>query len=60
MVLTHLILYGMIMVNGQQCIEDPELRISDLAKLLSKELSTKENAIHNHLSEVYFLSTCPY
>lgn len=32
-VLTRLILNGMI-VKGQQCNEDPELRISDLAKLL--------------------------
>ncbi|KJA17627.1 hypothetical protein HYPSUDRAFT_146327 [Hypholoma sublateritium FD-334 SS-4] len=57
MVLTHLILNGMIKVKGQlgemaKCIEDPEPRISDLAKLFFKELSTKENAIYNNLPDV--------
>ncbi|PPQ81973.1 hypothetical protein CVT25_014624 [Psilocybe cyanescens] len=57
MVLTHLILNGMIKVKGQlgemaKCLEDPEPRISDLAKLFFNELSTKENAIYNNLPDV--------
>ncbi|KAF9457593.1 non-SMC mitotic condensation complex subunit 1-domain-containing protein [Collybia nuda] len=57
MVLTHLILNGMIKVKGQlgemaKCVEDPEPRIADLAKLFFKELSTKENAIYNNLPDV--------
>lgn len=56
MVLTHLILNGMIKVKGQlgemaKCVEDPEPRIADLAKLFFKELSTKENAIYNNLPD---------
>ncbi|KAJ3506594.1 hypothetical protein NLJ89_g6784 [Agrocybe chaxingu] len=57
MVLTHLILNGMIKVKGQlgemaKCLEDPEPRIADLAKLFFTELSTKENAIYNNLPDV--------
>ncbi|KAF9528388.1 non-SMC mitotic condensation complex subunit 1-domain-containing protein [Crepidotus variabilis] len=57
MVLTHLILNGMIKVKGQlgemaKCVEDPEPRIADLAKLFFGELSTKENAIYNNLPDV--------
>ncbi|KAJ7844392.1 non-SMC mitotic condensation complex subunit 1-domain-containing protein [Mycena olivaceomarginata] len=57
MVLTHLILNGMIKVKGQlgemaKCIEDPDTRISDLAKLFFKDLSTKDNAIYNNLPDV--------
>ncbi|PPQ70796.1 hypothetical protein CVT24_001077 [Panaeolus cyanescens] len=57
MVLTHLILNGMIKVKGQlgemaKCVEDPDPRIADLAKLFFKELSTKENAIYNNLPDV--------
>ncbi|KAF8890031.1 non-SMC mitotic condensation complex subunit 1-domain-containing protein, partial [Gymnopilus junonius] len=57
MVLTHLILNGMIKVKGQlgemaKCLEDPEQRIADLAKLFFEELSTKENAIYNNLPDV--------
>jgi condensin complex subunit 1 len=56
MVLTHLILNGMIKVKGQlgemaKCLEDPEPRIADLAKLFFKELSSKENAIYNNLPD---------
>lgn len=64
MVLTHLILNGMIQVKGQlgemaKCIEDPEPRISDLARLFFNELSTKENAIYNNLPDgMFFLRTC--
>ena len=59
MVLTHLILNGMIKVKGQlgemaKCLEDPESRISDLAKLFFTELSTKENAIYNNLPDGMF------
>lgn len=57
MVLTHLILNGMIKVKGQlgemaKCIEDPETRVSDLAKLFFSELSTKENAVYNNLPDI--------
>lgn len=56
MVLTHLILNGMIKVKGQlgemaKCLEDPEQRIADLAKLFFTELSTKDNAIYNNLPD---------
>lgn len=57
MVLTHLILNGMIKVKGQlgemaKCLEDPDRRISDLAKLFFTELSTKDNALYNNLQDV--------
>ncbi|KIM35665.1 hypothetical protein M413DRAFT_449620 [Hebeloma cylindrosporum] len=57
MVLTHLILNGMIKVKGQlgemaKCLEDPDTRIADLAKLFFDGLSTKENAIYNNLPDV--------
>ena len=56
MVLTHLILNGMIKVKGQlgemaKCLEDPEPRIADLAKLFFTELATKDNAIYNNLPD---------
>jgi condensin complex subunit 1 len=56
MVLTHLILNGMVKVKGQlgemaKCLEDPEQRIADLAKLFFTELSTKDNAIYNNLPD---------
>lgn len=56
MVLTHLILNGMIKVKGQlgemaKCLEDPDQRIADLAKLFFTELSTKDNAIYNNLPD---------
>ena len=61
MVLTHLILNNMIKVKGQpgdmgKCLEDPESRISDLAKLFFTELLTKENAIYNNLPDGMFFS----
>ncbi|ORY31954.1 non-SMC mitotic condensation complex subunit 1-domain-containing protein [Naematelia encephala] len=57
MVLTHLILNGMIKVKGQlgemaKCLEDPDQRISDLAKLFFTQLSTKDNALYNNLQDV--------
>ncbi|KAJ3304406.1 Condensin complex subunit [Blyttiomyces sp. JEL0837] len=57
MVLTHLILNGMVKVKGQisemaKCLEDPDKRISDLAKLFFTELSTKDNAIYNNLPDI--------
>ena len=57
MVLTHLILNGMIKVKGQlgemaKSLEDPDQRISDLAKLFFTELSTKDNALYNNLQDV--------
>jgi condensin complex subunit 1 len=47
----------MIKVKGQlgemaKCLEDPDPRISDLAKLFFKELSTKDNALYNNLQDV--------
>ena len=57
MVLTHLILNGMIKVKGQlgelaKCLEDDEMRVSDLAKLFFSELAMKENAVYNHLPDI--------
>lgn len=57
MVLTHLILNGMIKVKGQlgemaKCLEDPDPRISDLARLFFTELNTKDNALYNNLQDV--------
>lgn len=57
MVLTFLILNGMVKVKGQisemaKCIENPDKRISDLAKLFFSELSTKDNAIYNNLPDL--------
>jgi condensin complex subunit 1 len=57
MVLTFLILNGMIKVKGQisemaKCIEDPDKRISDLAKLFFTELAAKDNAVYNNLPDV--------
>jgi condensin complex subunit 1 len=57
MVLTFLILNGMIKVKGQIsemaiCLEDPDRRISDLAKLFFTELSQKDNAIYNNLPDI--------
>lgn len=59
MVLTHLILNGMIKVKGQlgemaKCVEDPDQRIADLAKLFFTELATKDNAIYNNLPDGMF------
>ncbi|KAG2116173.1 non-SMC mitotic condensation complex subunit 1-domain-containing protein [Suillus clintonianus] len=57
MMLMHLILNGMIKVKGQlsemaKCLENEEIRISDLAKVFFKELSTKDNAVYNNLPNV--------
>ena len=57
MVLTHLILNGMVKVKGQisemaKCLEDPDQRIADLAKLFFTELSSKDNAIYNNLPDI--------
>jgi condensin complex subunit 1 len=46
----------MIKVKGQlgemaKCLEDPDPRVSDLAKLFFTELSTKDNAIYNNLPD---------
>jgi condensin complex subunit 1 len=56
MVLTRLILNGMIKVKGQlgelaKCLEDPDRRIADLAKMFFSQLSTKDNAIYNNLPD---------
>jgi condensin complex subunit 1 len=57
MVLTHLILNGMVKVKGQlgemaKCIDDPDQRISDLAKLFFTELASKDNAVYNNLPDI--------
>jgi len=57
MVLSHLILNGMVKVKGQiyemaKCVEDPDIRIADLAKLFFSELSTKDNAVYNNLPDI--------
>ncbi|KAJ1656402.1 condensin complex non-SMC subunit Cnd1 [Dispira simplex] len=66
MVLTHLVLNGMIKVKGQlgemaKCLEDPDRRISDLAKLFFTELASKDNYVYNNLPDmISTLSTGPY
>jgi condensin complex subunit 1 len=60
MVLTHLILNGMIKVKGQlgemaKRVEDPETRITELAKLFFKGLSGKDNAIFNQIVCPFFV-----
>jgi len=58
LVLIHLILNDMIKAHTNigsiaLCLEDPEPRISDLARLFFHELSCQdENVIHNYLPEV--------
>jgi condensin complex subunit 1 len=57
MVLTHLILNGMVKVKGQiaemcKCLEDEDVRISDLAKLFFTELASKDNAVYNNLPDI--------
>ncbi|RKP34889.1 non-SMC mitotic condensation complex subunit 1-domain-containing protein [Dimargaris cristalligena] len=57
MVLTHLILNGMIKVKGQlgemaKCLEDPDRRISDLAKLFFTELASKDSYLYNNLPDM--------
>jgi len=57
MVLSHLILNGMVKVKGQifemaKCIEDPDIRIADLAKLFFSELAGKDNAVYNNLPDI--------
>lgn len=57
MVLTHLILNGLVKVKGQisamaLCLEDEDVRVSDLAKLFFTELSTKDNAVYNNLPDI--------
>ncbi|ORX90468.1 hypothetical protein K493DRAFT_339988 [Basidiobolus meristosporus CBS 931.73] len=57
MVLTHLILNGMIKVKGQlgemaKCLENPDQRISDLARLFFTELASKDNAVYNNLPDM--------
>ena len=57
MVLSHLVLNGMVKVKGQisemaKCLEDPDTRISDLAKVFFSELSTKDNAVYNNLPDI--------
>lgn len=57
MVLTFLILNGMVKVKGQisemaKCLECEDKRIADLAKLFFTELSTKDNAVYNNLSDI--------
>ncbi|KAJ1969791.1 condensin complex non-SMC subunit Cnd1 [Dispira parvispora] len=66
MVLTHLVLNGMIKVKGQlgemaKCLEDPDRRISDLAKLFFTELASKDNYVYNNLPDmISTLSTGPH
>lgn len=57
MVLTHLILNGMVKVKGQigqmaMCLEDEDVKISNLSRLFFTELSTKDNAIYNNLPDI--------
>ncbi|ORY02109.1 hypothetical protein K493DRAFT_387433 [Basidiobolus meristosporus CBS 931.73] len=57
MVLTHLILNGMVKVKGQlgemaKCLENPDARISNLARLFFTELASKDNAVYNNLPDI--------
>lgn len=58
MVLTHLILNDMVKVKGQVsnivlCLEDPDPRISDLAKMFFQELSKRSNnPIYNLMPDI--------
>ncbi|KAK9712483.1 condensin complex non-SMC subunit Cnd1, variant 2 [Basidiobolus ranarum] len=57
MVLAHLILNGMVKVKGQlgemaKCLENPDIRISNLARLFFTELSSKDNAVYNNLPDI--------
>ncbi|ANB13119.1 Ycs4p [Sugiyamaella lignohabitans] len=58
MTLTFLILAGQVKVKGQlgemaKCLEDPDKRISDLARMFFTELSTKDNAIYNGFIDMF-------
>jgi len=57
MVLSHLILNGMIKVKGQisemaKCLNEPDAKISELAKLFFAEMAAKDNAIYNNLPDI--------
>jgi condensin complex subunit 1 len=58
MVLSHLVLNGMVKVKGQlsemaQCLTDSDSRTSDLTKLFFMELAGRDNAIYNHLPDLF-------
>ncbi|CAH0026072.1 unnamed protein product [Clonostachys rhizophaga] len=60
MTLTFLILAGQIKVKGQigmmaKCLEDEDRRIADQARMFFTELSTKDNAVYNHFSDMFGL-----
>ncbi|KAK6062645.1 Condensin complex subunit 1 [Seiridium cupressi] len=60
MTLTFLILAGQVKVKGQlgemaKCLEDPDKRIADLARMFFGELSTKDNAVYNHFVDMFSL-----
>ncbi|ROT37807.1 condensin complex component cnd1 [Sodiomyces alkalinus F11] len=60
MTLTFLILAGQVKVKGQlgemaKCMEDPDRRIADLARMFFTELSTKDNAVYNHFVDMFGL-----
>ncbi|EAL60491.1 condensin-2 complex subunit D3 [Dictyostelium discoideum AX4] len=57
MVLTHLILNDMIKVKGQIsemaiCLEDSDIRISNIAKLFFSTLASKGNNLYNSLPDI--------
>lgn len=58
MTLTFLILAGQVKVKEQlgemaKCLEDPDRRIADLARMFFLELSTKDNAIYNSFIDMF-------
>lgn len=58
MTLTFLILAGQVKVKEQlgemaKCLEDPDHRIADLARMFFLELSTKDNAIYNSFIDMF-------
>lgn len=58
MTLTFLILAGQVKVKEHlgemaKCLEDPDHRIADLARMFFLELSTKDNAIYNSFIDIF-------
>lgn len=58
MTLTFLILAGQVKVKGQlgemaKCLEAPDRRIADLARMFFTELATKDNAVYNQFVDMF-------
>ena len=60
MTLTFLILAGQVKVKGQlgemaKCVEDPDRRVAEMARMFFAELATKDNAVYNHFVDMFGL-----